>query len=147
MIGDLLWKPFDLRFGDLLEQMGEHQRALFQEMYIWSSKAASYEWARIASERKDNSRERDRSEEERQEAAKERELAKEERRLMTAERQESADARQHTTQLLAEVREEMRALGKGRTGQSWLYPLHSVILIQPCSREKFPNHSNMDLAT
>jgi NurA-like 5'-3' nuclease len=116
VIGELLWKPFDIRFRGLLEQLKSHRESVLEELSIWTSRASTEEWQKAALERQNASVERERVKKEHEESAEERQLAQEERRRMAEERQQSAQARQRTTVLLEEVQKAKHLLEEERLG-------------------------------
>ncbi|RYP22720.1 hypothetical protein DL765_001570 [Monosporascus sp. GIB2] len=86
----LVWKPFDARFGDVLDRMTSNRHFVLQQLVIWQTSKSSKEIDRAAAER-------DVSATEREDAALERQLAEEERRIMEGERALSSEHRQDTT--------------------------------------------------
>ena len=41
VIGDLMWKPFDVRFSDMLEQMAYHRNLITEEFHFMSAQVAN----------------------------------------------------------------------------------------------------------
>lgn len=111
-----MWKPFDSRFSDLLLQMREHRRVLFEEISLYTAQSVQREIAQQAADREIRVIEQKLNEKEREQAAKERGLAQEERRLVAEEREQRSETRDQTLWMLAELRREMENLEKGRIG-------------------------------
>jgi len=78
---DLMWKPFDTRFGDLVHEMAQHQLELYREIVLWSASEAMKERQRSAAERVQAAEDRRRMREEREKAAAERASAQREREI------------------------------------------------------------------
>ena len=107
----LIWKPFEARFGEILDRMTEHRRFVWQQLIIWHASESSKEIAKAAAER-------DIATEEREDAAHERKLAQQERILMREELEERSSQVQHVSGLLTDIRSQMRLLEDARKGWS-----------------------------
>ncbi|SPO04744.1 uncharacterized protein DNG_07429 [Cephalotrichum gorgonifer] len=107
VVGSLLWKPFESRFGELLSRMRSHRRFIFEQLVLWHASEDARERARAAADRKVESVERD-------DAAQERKLAEQERIFMREEREQSSQHREQISSHLAAIRRELRALEKDR---------------------------------
>jgi DNA-binding transcriptional MerR regulator len=120
-----MWKPFHARFGDLIQQMADHRKALFEELLLQTSNGIFKDRVNIAAMRELMSLEQAHDAAERQLAAEERRLAKEERLLMADKRQQDAQARQNIENSLTYLRAKMKALEHDRVGGSLYFFLSS----------------------
>ena len=111
VVGSLLWKPFESRFGELLVQMRGHRRFIFEQLVLWHASEEVKERARAAADRKVESVERE-------DVALERDLAARERKLMREERDLNSQHRAEVSKCLREVRQEMRCLENDRKGEA-----------------------------
>ncbi|KAK0652521.1 hypothetical protein B0T16DRAFT_505053 [Cercophora newfieldiana] len=120
---DLMWRPFESRFGDLIHQMERHKVELFREIVLWSCSEAVKDRQRGAAEKLALVEERRRNEEERLEASMERILSREDRKLLAADRQANTEAQNHTKTSLKAVHEKMGRWEKERLAKDvreWL---------------------------
>lgn len=62
MIGDLMWKPFNVRFGDILERMSHHRELVKSELGIITARASRDAEAAAVEERSLAAKERCRAE-------------------------------------------------------------------------------------
>ncbi|XXG97863.1 Phosphatidylinositol N-acetylglucosaminyltransferase GPI3 subunit [Hypoxylon texense] len=100
VIGQLMWKPFNVRFSDLVEKLENRHKVLFDELAVTNLTGLSDERANAEASRKDMSEEQKRNQEEREAAAKEREMAQRERMLADAERRNNLEERKQTSSKL-----------------------------------------------
>ncbi|KAI2637963.1 hypothetical protein GGS26DRAFT_435333 [Hypomontagnella submonticulosa] len=114
LIGDLIWRPFDSRFGDLILHMREHRASIFEDLTIWISNILLKEKARLAAEQLAQSIERDLNRVERSEAAKERRYAQMERQLEEEKRRQSSENQGRIVAELAEIRNYLRGRAQDR---------------------------------
>jgi hypothetical protein len=147
VIGDLMWKPFDVRFQSMLEQMKSRRESILYDLLIWNSKTSAEERQRAAEERQNASTERERVKEECMESAEERQLAQEERRLMAEERGQNAEARQRTACLLGEVQKAKRLLEQDRLGKGMQSGLHIQDLFTGVCREDSVENPSLVVAS
>ncbi|KEZ45185.1 hypothetical protein SAPIO_CDS2639 [Scedosporium apiospermum] len=111
VVGSLLWKPFESRFGELLVQMRGHRRFIFEQLVLWHASEEVKERARAAADRKVESVERE-------DVALERDLAARERKLIREERDLNSQRGAEVSKCLREVRQEMRCLENDRKEQA-----------------------------
>ncbi|KAI0384987.1 hypothetical protein F5Y04DRAFT_246589 [Hypomontagnella monticulosa] len=114
IVGELMWRPFDSRFGDLILHMREHRASLFEDLTIWISDTLLREKARLAAEQLAQSMERDLNRVERSQAAKERQYAQRERELVEQRRQQASGNQERIAAELAEIRNYLRDRGQDR---------------------------------
>ncbi|KAI1762746.1 hypothetical protein GGR53DRAFT_467992 [Hypoxylon sp. FL1150] len=92
VIGQLMWKPFDIRFSDLVEKLERRHQTLFDELAVANLENQLDEMMNAEANRKEMSEEQKRNQEERKAAAEERVMAQKERTLAEAERRYNLDA-------------------------------------------------------
>jgi hypothetical protein len=117
VIGDLMWKPFDSRFSDMLHRLETHRKALYEEVHLWHFNASARARAKAAADRNLTREEQELDVLDREEAARERALALKERQLVALERQQSAEARENTRASLSEIRGQLTRLERQRIGK------------------------------
>jgi hypothetical protein len=117
VIGDLMWKPFDSRFSDILHRLENHRKALYEEVHLWHFNASARARARAAADRHLAREKQELDVLDREEAAREHALALKERQLMALERDQSADARESTRASLSEIRGQLTRLEQQRIGK------------------------------
>ncbi|KAL6863348.1 hypothetical protein ACO1O0_003597 [Amphichorda felina] len=105
----LVWKPFEARFGEVMERMATNRLFVFQQLMIWNAAMSSHEITKAAEER-------DVSSIEREDAALERKLAEDERKIMEEERALSAEHRHDTTARLEAIYRKLQDLESKRKG-------------------------------
>ncbi|KAM0811799.1 putative NACHT domain-containing protein [Seiridium cardinale] len=108
VIGELLWKPFNIRFRGFLETLVSHRKRLFREVNIWHVNSSAKERARDAAARNTSQLHYDFSISEASQMQKERELSQRERELMVLEREQANADREQTRESLAGIRNALQ---------------------------------------
>lgn len=103
VIGQLMWKPFNVRFSDLVEKLEHRHSTLFDELAVTNLSNMLDERTNAEASRKEMSEEQKRNQEEREAAAAEREMAQRERMLADAERRNNLEARSQTSSKLDQL--------------------------------------------
>jgi len=127
VIGELMWKPFDVRFKDHVERMHKHRQLILDELYLWNTKASVSEREFAAVAREKALKEQERTE---RASAKERQLTQDEHRLlaeecrllaeercrMVEERAQKVEESQRIASFLAEIRKEKAVIEQSYLG-------------------------------
>ncbi|KAI1780311.1 hypothetical protein F4818DRAFT_2171 [Hypoxylon cercidicola] len=95
-----MWKPFNVRFSDLVEKLEHRHKTLFDELAVTTLANSLDERTNAEANRKEMSEEQKRNREEREAAAAEREMAQRERMLADAERRGNSEARRQVSSKL-----------------------------------------------
>ncbi|KAM0335248.1 hypothetical protein ACHAQA_000292 [Verticillium albo-atrum] len=111
IVGSLIWKPFEARFQDVLDDMGKGRLVILQQLLIWNATKNVQEIQKAAAER-------DISSTERKNAALERKLAEKERRLAMEARERDDEQRLLLNETLESLQAEIRALSLQYKGLS-----------------------------
>lgn len=110
-----MWKPFNVRFSDLVEELKLRHKTLFEELKIVDLTNQFYERENAEASRQEIREEQKRNQEERNAAAIERENAQKERVLADAERRDNLEARIHMSSkidTLLDTEDEYRGMGQ-----------------------------------
>lgn len=121
----MLWKPFDTRFKEVLENLKSHRKSLFAEINIWHVNSTARERARTAAFDSSLQSYHDLGSSEMAAAKEERELCQKARDLMDLERRESSSAREETRSSLFQIQDALQKLQCGIFGMAPFIQLYT----------------------
>ncbi|XXG95139.1 hypothetical protein Hte_001399 [Hypoxylon texense] len=114
VIRQLIWKPFDLRFGDLIKRIEDHRRSLFQDMLLMVSESIMRERVPLAAHYEHVTRARQLDDIEVRQAAKEKTLVQERERLSCTQSEVGGKALEHITSQLEDIQGKLNKLEHDR---------------------------------